>query len=438
MLLTHTNAGVDVLTKRLKKHHISKEKYTIQTIAAFCIKWCMAYYHSASFDISLSPLNGKTESGIYYTQLYSGAKKIFEKAWSGNVLKSSYTGVVVDEYQDCIIEQHEIIRAINCFLPIRILGDPLQGIFSFAGKLVDWDHLGFQIVPIETEPWRWKSTNPALGMYLSEIRDQMIPILSGNNCTVHLSPCEGSIYILDPTTFDGYRLLKEYQKEFQEYKNVLYLARLEHEQLFFAQRMPNIFQQDEKQDCNELYEYAKKFDEEMGYSLALCVIKFANICATKINVETKSYQSRLEKGSLDFSRIEKHLSLGQYLITLVNEGSYTSVKQILLWFQSQKAFNIYRKELFSEMLRSLDYAHYNDVSIFDAANHIRKDAALQMRYTKFKYLSSRTVLAKGLEFDCVIIDMRDPLSAKDFYVAMTRAMRKIYIITPSVDLDFQC
>ena len=47
----------------------------------------------------------------------------------------------------------------------------------------------------------------------------------------------------------------------------------------------------------------------------------------------------------------------------------------------------------------------------------------------FKFLSSRTLLSKGLEFDCVIIDMTNPLSAKDFYVAMTRAMKKIYIIS---------
>ena len=36
-------------------------------------------------------------------------------------------------------------------------------------------------------------------------------------------------------------------------------------------------------------------------------------------------------------------------------------------------------------------------------------------------------LAKGLEFDCVIIDMTTQLSAKDFYVAMTRAKKKLTI-----------
>jgi superfamily I DNA/RNA helicase len=61
---------------------------------------------------------------------------------------------------------------------------------------------------------------------------------------------------------------------------------------------------------------------------------------------------------------------------------------------------------------------------------------LRKQYKLPKYLSSRTVLSKGLGFDCVIIDMREQLSAQGFYVAMTRAMKKIYIISSSGDFQF--
>lgn len=90
LLLTHTNAGVDAITKRLMKNGISKEKYTVSTIAAFCIKWCVSYSYSAQFDKNLSPLNGREESKKYYDQLYCGAKRIFERTWAGKVLQSSY------------------------------------------------------------------------------------------------------------------------------------------------------------------------------------------------------------------------------------------------------------------------------------------------------------------------------------------------------------
>ena len=101
------------------------------------------------------------------------------------------------------------------------------------------------------------------------------------------------------------------------------------------------------------------------------------------------------------------------------------------WFDGNSHFNLYRAELQREMMRSLRYASDHSVSVYDAANHIRNDPALQKRYEDYKYLSSRTLLSKGLEFDCVIIDMTTPLSAKEFYVAMTRAMKKIYIIATS-------
>ena len=75
LVLTHTNAGIDVLSKRFKKHKIQNDRFTIDTIAAFCLKWCNAYYHSASFDTSLSPFSTKEETKSYYTSLYEGTKK---------------------------------------------------------------------------------------------------------------------------------------------------------------------------------------------------------------------------------------------------------------------------------------------------------------------------------------------------------------------------
>ena len=58
LLLTHTNAGVDAIEKRLQKRKVSKEKYTVTTIAAFCIKWCVSYDRTGGFDKTLSPFNG--------------------------------------------------------------------------------------------------------------------------------------------------------------------------------------------------------------------------------------------------------------------------------------------------------------------------------------------------------------------------------------------
>ena len=54
LLLTHTNAGVDALEKRLRKRSVPSSLYRIATIASFCGSWCKAYYRNANLDKSPS------------------------------------------------------------------------------------------------------------------------------------------------------------------------------------------------------------------------------------------------------------------------------------------------------------------------------------------------------------------------------------------------
>ncbi len=432
LILTHTNAGVDAIEKRLQKRKVSKEKYVVTTIAAFCIKWCISYDSTGEFDKTLSPLNGTKEAKAYYEQLYSGAKKILATSWAGNVLKASYADVVVDEYQDCIQAQHEIILAMNKHLPVRVLGDPMQGIFSFAGDLVDWNHLEFPVVDVETKPWRWSESNPELGKYLMTVRDTLLPILIKQSCNVQIASENEHVEIIAPAAFTGYSHLNE----LSQYSSVVYITQWPRQQLNFCSRMPGIFQYDEKQDCDELFKYAEQFDAKVGAELALEAINFAAECSAGVVKELESYIKKLKIGGFDFSRIKKHTEFRDILTEAAPNLTKETVFRMLEWFSKNTKFKQYRSELLSEMMRSIKYAIDHDMTIYDAANHIRKDVGLQKRYTGFKFLSSRTLLSKGLEFDCVIIDMTTPLSAKDFYVAMTRAMKKIYIIADTDTFDF--
>ena len=145
---------------------------------------------------------------------------------------------------------------------------------------------------------------------------------------------------------------------------------------------------------------------------------------------------KLEENTLDFSRIKKHPDFRKIIEESSSSITKVTILKILSWFSECSVFKKYRKELISEMIRSIEYSIDNQTSVFEAANHVRRDSNLQKRYNSFKFLSSRTLLSKGLEFDCVIIDMVTPLSAKDFYVAMTRAMKKIYIISATRYFEF--
>lgn len=129
LLLTHTNAGVDAIKSRLDRKQVKESKYTVSTIAAFCIRWCLAYKHTAGIP------DFKGIENVNYEALYKAAEAIFHNTWSGKVLKNTYASIIVDEYQDCTMDQHSLIVSLNSFLPVYVLGDPLQGILTGISRL---------------------------------------------------------------------------------------------------------------------------------------------------------------------------------------------------------------------------------------------------------------------------------------------------------------
>jgi len=427
LILTHTNAGVDALVKRMKKKHIASEKYSIMTIAAFCMKWCIAYPSTATFDTRLSPLSRST-SEEYYCQLYRGCKLIFEKQWARSILLLTYSGLIVDEYQDCICAQHDIIVQISKFLHVTVFGDPLQGIFGFGQPLVNLLKTEFTIIPVQTQPWRWEESNHSLGVWLQSMRDRLMPILTCSSVTLKLDNIESCVKIFEPDNFDPYALLTE----IKEYRNVVYLTKWEPSQLDFAQKMRGLFQHDETQDCKCLFLYAKEFDDKTGTQLALAVIEFMGECATGIKTELKTYREHLSRGDHDFSKISKYETVGKLINSICETSDSKYIVYLIDWLKENTDFHIYRQEALEEMKRCVAFARTYKLSLYDSMIQIRRDARFQKRYSNFKYLSSRTLLSKGLEFDCVIVDIsKAMLSAKELYVALTRATKMIYIITTS-------
>lgn len=43
LILTHTHAGVDALTRRLRKHQVPTAKYRIDTIAGWCLRFAASF-----------------------------------------------------------------------------------------------------------------------------------------------------------------------------------------------------------------------------------------------------------------------------------------------------------------------------------------------------------------------------------------------------------
>jgi DNA helicase-2/ATP-dependent DNA helicase PcrA len=96
-------------------------------------------------------------------------------------LAATYDRLIVDEYQDCSVAQHEIVVHASAVLRTCVLGDPLQAIFTFAGPTADWDRevkVQFPDAGELNTPWRWiNAGEEGFGRWLLATR----AILSANN-----------------------------------------------------------------------------------------------------------------------------------------------------------------------------------------------------------------------------------------------------------------
>lgn len=144
----------------------------------------------------------------------------------------------------------------------------------------------------------------------------------------------------------------------------------------------------------------------------------------------------MNKGKSNFSRISKHKDLGQIIERICNNDSPEPVLEALRWFGRNEEFKIYRRELFYRIGKTYAHMVEENTSLREAVETLSSQRYFSEKKFDFPRLSSRTVLTKGLEFDCVIIDARDKMDVRDFYVAMTRAKKHIYIISDAKRLLF--
>lgn len=428
LVLTHTNAGVSALSQRLTKKQISDEKYMLSTISSFCMKWCGAYPATAEVDQTL-PLNDKR----FYNDQVCGAANIFSHLWARNVIKATYSCVIVDEYQDCVVKQHQVFLELNRTVPVYVFGDPLQSIFGWAGKPVSWNNIEFEQVPIKTIPYRWERGNVELGQYLTDVRTVLLPSLSRKRVRLSTIPNGSFIKRISPAVARGAGILNEMNK----YKSALYLTKWQPAQCLFSQQSGGVFQNDEPQNLNDLYKFARFLDVDNGYARAETIYSFVEACATQVNAELGSYKNHIINGDFNFDRITKHPEFGDKMLKVFQNHGYDDMLLVLEWVKSNSTFRLYRRELFTELIRSIQFARDRGTTIHEAAQQIRMNPNNQRRYAGFKKLSSRAVLSKGLEFECVAINLEENYTATEMYVAMTRAMKTIIFITDqdSVLLD---
>ncbi len=177
LILTHTNAGVAALRHRLTKQGVSSKKYSLGTIAGWSARLALSYPSCSGFIV-------EEDLDPDWAMACGAASSVTDSKFGQRILRASYSGVLVDEYQDCTLSQHDLIQSIGRALPCRGVGDPLQSIFGFNEPCVTEGDIrsSFDMaIPLQ-HPWRWEGegANRELGAWLSEARAELISTGSVN------------------------------------------------------------------------------------------------------------------------------------------------------------------------------------------------------------------------------------------------------------------
>lgn len=127
LVLTHTHAGVSAILNHLNTVGVSLSRVRVTTIDSFALRYANAFP-------DLSGWHAREPKGDQWLEIHTAAERAFQCRAVRRVLRITYRGIYVDEYQDCSAAQHALVRTLAGILPCRILGDPLQAIFRQVHK----------------------------------------------------------------------------------------------------------------------------------------------------------------------------------------------------------------------------------------------------------------------------------------------------------------
>jgi len=431
LILTHTHAGIDAITRRLKAHNVAPDKFRVDTIAGWALRFVIAFPTRSGLQLT-EPRNGEDWNSVYHA-----AAKLVESGTVARILEASYAGVFVDEYQDCTRQQHTVIEQLCNYLPCCVFGDPLQAIFDFGGQEpVDWNNDVFRTFPKLgelTTPWRWKKAkNEELAEWLTSARRTLE---CGESIDFAGRPKCVSWTPLPTDRREHHAAIVKQCLTAMGSSSTGYLivigdaANINHRTELAKRLSSKGFSNIEPVSCKELYRAAKAIDEATGTQRFMAILSFVSECMTgtdKAGFE-KAVDARQHGRKLGQTKFGDLFSITDKIIEI---GSDEHTLAFLAAMHQRADTHLYRKEMFFAMRSALQIKlarkHHRLIdAIWEVQNRIRHAGR------KFSKRSvGSTLLVKGLEFDHAVIVQASSMTPKDWYVALTRATRSIRIVSP--------
>jgi hypothetical protein len=423
LVLTHTHAGVHAIRSRMKRLGIPQHAVAVDTIAG----WCMRYAHA--FPGVAKPCDGMPKSNAEWEQLYRGAVLALGISAVKDVIASSYDRVFIDEYQDCNGGQHQLAIALSQLIPTVVFGDPMQGIFEFAGATLSWEqeiHNHFPLVSTLETPHRWADKNPELGAWIAQTRQKLIvgePIDLADGPIVYRQSSDAFDM---GTFFDGIDAREGTQAAIHCNKAVCYRL---------AQATRGGFQAIEEMAAGRLQSFATAWDASDLFERRFAAVD-------SLMDECFHIKQLAEGEAPDPSDAAMAQDMTVIAAELGGRSGISSARRLFAMAKERPSWRLFRREIWRDGERAIAELEAGRVATMaEATASIRQRMSNSGRRMPLRTVST-PLLLKGLEFDHVLIPNAAHFlnerhaKAKLFYVAISRATRTLTISSPQPLLVF--
>lgn len=432
LILTHTYAGVNALRTKMRALGVSDRQYHIDTIASWSLRLALSYRATSGWTDERPADNER------WSALYEAVGRLMDQEFIRRIVRASYDGLYVDEYQDCSVAQHAIVLKLARDLPCRILGDPLQGIFEFAGQdSIDWarDIEGhFERLGALEVPHRWEQVGANdLGTWL---RDSRTRLEGGQPIDLNAGRPPSVTYIqgaADPQGLaqsqgntcryfncdDAHRVIAIH-KGSQEYKAKCHTL---------SRNLGGRFSSIEEVEGKDLFSFIRKVEEAGTDSDRLKeIIEFAKKCMTAVDANLPAGTRRGEHVNIQANT--RNPQAARIANAYLSAPSADAMRSFLVALKRTDAIEIVRSDLFHRALGVLaKNALHPELSLSEAAELYQGEFRYKGRPVGRRKLIGTTLLVKGLEFDHAIVLDATSLPRKELYVALTRGARSLTIIS---------
>lgn len=423
LVLTHTHAGVAALKRRMTKFDVDSSAVAVRTIDSWTFDLIRHYPLLSGLQVPEVP--DWRHSPEYHR---AGARAVKSRAIR-RMLQVSYDALLVDEYQDCLIDQHHLILGMADAVPTGVFGDPLQGLFNFKANVpVRWDtdvtpqFAGFSA---PQHPRRWEAHNPALGTWLLSIRDRLesgLPIdlrgapvdwVQRTDHNSYVTPCFAAIH---------------------ETESVVVLGRFRPDCVRAASNLGGNYTVMEALDAEVPISVAEVVDSGNGATVAPAILEFAVDSTAGLAAHFPAAKRKALANGRSFQTRAPELARAYQAIRSLREvPSPSQARAVLAELKRLPHVKLYCREAWDELQGGLDLACAESCTVVEAIQVLRSRTRVQGRRSRRRVVS-RPLLVKGLEYDHAIILDPTAYSAQELYVALTRGTRSVTVVSTHAQL----